>query len=68
MYANLAEAAIKTYNFDINVANVSRLCHAKPIVTVNGMFPGPVYARDGDNVLINVTNHASTTFPSTGMG
>ncbi|CAM8894890.1 unnamed protein product [Rhodiola kirilowii] len=59
MYANLAEAAIKKYNFDIKVANVSRLCHAKPIVTVNGMFPGPtVYARDGDNVLINVTNHA----------
>lgn len=43
----------------VQVKNVSRLCHAKPIVTVNGMFPGPtVYAREGDQLLINVTNHA----------
>ena len=46
-------------NYQIQVKNVSRLCHAKPIVTVNGMYPGPtVYAREGDQVLINVTNHA----------
>ncbi|KAK8625010.1 hypothetical protein V6N13_089893 [Hibiscus sabdariffa] len=43
----------------IQVKNVSRLCHAKPIVTVNGMFPGPtIYAREGDRLLINVTNSA----------
>lgn len=43
----------------IQVKNVSRLCHAKPIVTVNGMYPGPtIYAREGDRVLVNVTNHA----------
>ncbi|KAK6244642.1 hypothetical protein QUC31_011051 [Theobroma cacao] len=30
------EAAVKKYQFDIKVKNVSRLCHAKPIVTVNG--------------------------------
>ncbi|KAL5710388.1 laccase [Ranunculus cassubicifolius] len=54
-----ADAAIKTYQFDVKVKNVSRLCHAKPIVTVNGMFPGPtIYAREGDTVLINVTNYA----------
>ncbi|KAM3709568.1 hypothetical protein ACJW31_02G181300 [Castanea mollissima] len=54
-----AEAAIKKYQFDIQVKNVSRLCHAKPIVTVNGRFPGPtIYVRDGDRVLVNVTNHA----------
>ncbi|XP_071915064.1 laccase-11-like [Coffea arabica] len=54
-----AEAALKTYQFDIQVKNVSRLCHAKPIVTVNGRFPGPtVYVREGDRVQINVTNHA----------
>lgn len=46
-------------HFQIQVKNISRLCHAKPIVTVNGMFPGPtVYAREGDRVLINVTNYA----------
>ncbi|KAG4164710.1 hypothetical protein ERO13_A13G033625v2 [Gossypium hirsutum] len=54
-----ADAAVKRYQFDVQVKNVSRLCHAKPIVTVNGMFPGPpIYARDGDRVVINVTNYA----------
>ncbi|KAJ9703485.1 hypothetical protein PVL29_005014 [Vitis rotundifolia] len=54
-----ADAAVKKYQFDVQVRNVSRLCHAKPIVTVNGMFPGPtIYAREGDRVIINVTNHA----------
>lgn len=43
----------------IVVKNVSRLCHAKPIVTVNGRYPGPtIYAREGDRVIVNVTNHA----------
>ncbi|KAH7675078.1 Laccase protein [Dioscorea alata] len=55
----ISEAAVKKYQFDVVVKNVSRLCHAKPIVTVNGMYPGPtVYAREGDRVIINVTNHA----------
>ncbi|XP_021859777.1 laccase-11 [Spinacia oleracea] len=54
-----SEAAVKKYQFDIQVKNVSRLCHAKPIVTVNGMFPGPtIYAREGDRVVVKVTNHA----------
>ncbi|GJT49796.1 putative laccase [Tanacetum coccineum] len=54
-----AEAATKKYQFDVQVSNVSRLCHAKPIVTVNGQFPGPtIYAREGDRVIINVSNHA----------
>ncbi|KAL1544245.1 Laccase-11 [Salvia divinorum] len=52
------QAAVKTYNFDVQVKNVSRLCHAKPIVTVNGMYPGPtIYVREGDRLRINVTNH-----------
>ncbi|XP_068641583.1 laccase-17-like [Aristolochia californica] len=38
--------------------NVTRLCHTKSIVTVNGQFPGPkIVAREGDRVLIKVTNH-----------
>ncbi|KAL4563546.1 hypothetical protein LXL04_027589 [Taraxacum kok-saghyz] len=53
------EAATKKYQFDVQVSNVSRLCHAKPIVTVNGRFPGPtIYAREGDRLIINVSNHA----------
>ncbi|KAG6415026.1 hypothetical protein SASPL_122427 [Salvia splendens] len=53
------QAAVKTYNFDVQVKNISRLCHAKPMVTVNGMYPGPtIYVREGDRLRINVTNHA----------
>lgn len=38
--------------------NVTRLCYTKSIVTVNGKFPGPpVVAREGDRLLIKVTNH-----------
>ncbi|CAB4313864.1 unnamed protein product [Prunus armeniaca] len=49
----------KEIPIDVQVKNVSRLCHAKPIVTINGRFPGPtIYVREGDRVLINVTNHA----------
>lgn len=37
--------------------NTSRLCSSKPIVTVNGMFPGPtLYAREDDTVLVKVVN------------
>ncbi|KAK6924375.1 Multicopper oxidase, type 1 [Dillenia turbinata] len=58
-FSFLAEAAMKKYQFDIKMKNVSRLCHAKPIVTVNGMYPGPtIYAREGDRVIVNVTNYA----------
>ncbi|KAH6826801.1 laccase 17 [Perilla frutescens var. hirtella] len=44
--------------FQIELQNVTRLCHTKSIVTVNGKFPGPrVVAREGDRLLIKVTNH-----------
>ncbi|KAH1221889.1 Laccase-11 [Glycine max] len=49
LMSSSSEAAIKKYQFDIQVTNVSRLCHAKPIVTVNGRFLGPtVYVREGE--------------------
>lgn len=36
----------------------TRLCSTKPIVTVNGKFPGPtLYAREDDTVLVRVVNH-----------
>ncbi|KAG1365866.1 laccase-22 [Cocos nucifera] len=39
---------------------VTRLCSTKPIVTVNGRFPGPtLYAREGDNVLVDVFNQVN---------
>ncbi|XP_043718903.1 laccase-17-like [Telopea speciosissima] len=48
------------YKFDIKMQNVTRLCHTKSIVTVNGQFPGPrIIAREGDRVVIKVVNHVS---------
>ncbi|KAJ4979836.1 hypothetical protein NE237_010616 [Protea cynaroides] len=47
------------YKFDIKLQNVTRLCHTKSIVTVNGQFPGPpLVAREGDRVVVKVVNHA----------
>lgn len=41
------EAVIKKYQLDVVVKNVSGLCNAKPIVTVNGKFSRPtIYARE----------------------
>ncbi|KZV15245.1 laccase-4-like [Dorcoceras hygrometricum] len=38
--------------------NTTRLCSTKPIVTINGKFPGPtIYAREDDILLIKVVNH-----------
>ncbi|CAD5177322.1 unnamed protein product [Musa acuminata subsp. malaccensis] len=46
------------YSFDIRMANVSRLCATKSILTVNGEFPGPrIVAREGDRVVVKVSNH-----------
>ncbi|XP_020206175.1 laccase-17 [Cajanus cajan] len=46
------------YQFDIKYQNISRLCHTKSMVTVNGQFPGPrIVAREGDRLLIKVVNH-----------
>ena len=40
------------------MANVTRLCSTKSIVTVNGQFPGPrIVAREGDRVAVKVINH-----------
>lgn len=37
---------------------MTRLCHTKTIVTVNGQFPGPrIVAREGDRVVVKVVNH-----------
>ncbi|KAK2999480.1 hypothetical protein RJ639_023696, partial [Escallonia herrerae] len=46
------------YKFDIKLKKVTRLCQTKSILTVNGKFPGPrIIAREGDRVLVKVTNH-----------
>ncbi|XP_031123056.1 laccase-4-like [Ipomoea triloba] len=56
----LVECAIRRYNFNVVMTNTTKLCSSKPIVTVNGLFPGPtIYATEDDNVLVNVTNSVS---------
>ncbi|KAJ4910463.1 Laccase-17 [Raphanus sativus] len=46
------------YTLDIKMHNVTRLCHTKSLVSVNGKFPGPkIFAREGDQLLIKVVNH-----------
>ncbi|KAL0375229.1 UNVERIFIED_CONTAM: Laccase-17 [Sesamum radiatum] len=55
-----AQAVTRHYHFNIKMQNVTRLCHTKSIVTVNGKFPGPrIVAREGDRLLVKVTNHVS---------
>ncbi|KAL8129921.1 hypothetical protein V2J09_019076 [Rumex salicifolius] len=40
------------------MTNTTRLCSTKPIVTVNGKYPGPtIVAREDDTVLVKVVNH-----------
>ncbi|XP_058093572.1 laccase-4-like isoform X2 [Magnolia sinica] len=54
----LVECRTRHYKFNVVMKNTTRLCQTKPIVTVNGQFPGPtLHAREGDNVLVKVVNH-----------
>ena len=40
------------------MANVTRLCTTKALLTVNGQYPGPtIVAREGDRMVVNVTNN-----------
>ncbi|KAK1320290.1 Laccase-17 [Acorus calamus] len=44
----------------IRLRNVTRLCHTKAMVTVNGRYPGPkIITREGDRLLVKVVNHVS---------
>ncbi|KAL3753671.1 hypothetical protein ACJRO7_000984 [Eucalyptus globulus] len=53
----VVEGRVRNYTFNVVMKNTSRLCSSKPIVTVNGMFPGPtLYAREDDTVLVRVSN------------
>ncbi|KAG5566984.1 hypothetical protein RHGRI_002522 [Rhododendron griersonianum] len=58
LYPILVECMIRHYKFNVVLKNTTRLCASKPIVTVNGRFPGPtLYAREDDTVLVKVVNH-----------
>ncbi|XP_034693344.1 laccase-4-like [Vitis riparia] len=54
----LVECRVRQYTFNVVLKNTNRLCASKPIVTVNGRFPGPtLYVREDDTVLVRVVNH-----------
>ncbi|CAI9760771.1 unnamed protein product [Fraxinus pennsylvanica] len=56
-----AQGITRHYEFNIKMQNVTRLCHTKSMVTVNGKFPGPrIVAREGDRLVIKVTNHVAS--------
>ncbi|KAL1804662.1 hypothetical protein ACET3Z_027730 [Daucus carota] len=58
LFPVLVECRVRHYKFNVVMKNSSRLCSTKPIVTVNGRFPGPTLtAREGDTVLVKVVNH-----------
>ncbi|KAL3753667.1 hypothetical protein ACJRO7_000981 [Eucalyptus globulus] len=53
----VVQGRVRNYTFNVVMKNTTRLCSSKPIVTVDGMFPGPtLYAREDDTVLVRVSN------------
>ncbi|KAK9124418.1 hypothetical protein Sjap_014020 [Stephania japonica] len=58
LFPLMVECRVRHYHFNVVMKNTTRLCSTKPIVVVNGKFPGPtLYAREDDTVLVRVTNH-----------
>ncbi|KAF5954244.1 hypothetical protein HYC85_007100 [Camellia sinensis] len=41
LFPALVECRVRHYKFNVVMRNTTRLCSTKPIVTVNGRFPGP---------------------------
>lgn len=47
----------KKPEFQVEWKTITRLCHSKPVLTVNGKFPGPtITVNEGDDVQVTVTN------------
>ncbi|KAK4753810.1 hypothetical protein SAY87_001914 [Trapa incisa] len=43
------DGVTRHYTLDVKMQNVTRLCHTRSIVTVNGKYPGPaIVAREGE--------------------
>ncbi|WKA01056.1 hypothetical protein VitviT2T_019359 [Vitis vinifera] len=60
IFPTLVGAMVRHYKFSVVMKNTTRLCATKPIVTVNGRFPGPkLYAREDDTVIVRVINHVT---------
>ncbi|XP_047983874.1 laccase-14-like [Salvia hispanica] len=54
-----ANASVRSLRFEVVNFDYTRLCTKKPLLTVNGQFPGPIiYARRGDLVIVDIVNHS----------
>ncbi|CAN1770004.1 LAC17 [Linum perenne] len=60
LFPDFTAAITRHYTFNIGYTNITRLCHTRRVVTVNGQLPGPrLIAREGDQVIVKVVNHVS---------
>ncbi|KAK7358152.1 hypothetical protein VNO77_00073 [Canavalia gladiata] len=54
---SLLTTTTRSFQFNVEWKKVTRLCHSKPLLTVNGKYPGPTIAvHEGDSVEVKVTN------------
>ncbi|KAI3695642.1 hypothetical protein L1987_78641 [Smallanthus sonchifolius] len=53
--AYTAAAATRNYEFNIQLQNVTRLCHTRTMVTVNGKFPGEWFNSDPEAIIAQAT-------------
>ncbi|CAM8982303.1 unnamed protein product [Rhodiola kirilowii] len=63
LFSWISASSSATWRFKFNVEwkSVTRLCHTKQLLTVNGQYPGPTIAvHEGDHVEIKVTNSISS--------
>ncbi|KAL0452769.1 UNVERIFIED_CONTAM: Laccase-22 [Sesamum latifolium] len=58
LYPTCVQSSVRNYKFSVVRKNTTALCGSKPIIVVNGKFPGPtLYAREDDTVIVRVVNH-----------
>lgn len=61
IFPSSSSPTTRRFQFNVQWKKVTRLCHTKPLLTVNGKYPGPTIAvHEGDNVEVKVTNLIAT--------
>ncbi|KAK4761037.1 hypothetical protein SAY87_005930 [Trapa incisa] len=59
-FLSVRASSVHYYDFVLKEINVTKLCANQTILTVNGLFPGPVIrVHKGDTVFVNVTNQGN---------
>ncbi|KAL0429534.1 UNVERIFIED_CONTAM: Laccase-1 [Sesamum radiatum] len=61
LHLSSSSSNTKHFHFNVEWKSVTRLCHRKAVLTVNGEYPGPTIAvHEGDHVRVLVTNTVAT--------